>query len=55
MPTPPGHKRSQHLIGAEAYRRIMAGGAPATLGAFAHADDSGSDRAPDPRNLGSPP
>jgi len=31
----PGHKRGQHLIEGEAYRRIMAGGAPATLDAFA--------------------
>jgi len=31
----PGHKKSQHLIEAEAYRRIMAGEAPETLGAFA--------------------
>jgi len=30
-----GHKRSQHLIEAEAYRRIMAGEAPATLAEFA--------------------
>jgi len=32
---PPGHKRSDRLIEAEAYRRIMAGEAPATLGEFA--------------------
>lgn len=32
--TSPGHKRSQHLIEAEAYRRIMAGEAPATLAEF---------------------
>ena len=31
----PGHKQSQHLIEAEAYRRIMAGEAPATLAEFA--------------------
>ena len=30
-----GHKRSQHLVEAEAYRRIMAGDAPATLNEFA--------------------
>jgi hypothetical protein len=30
-----GHKRAQHLIEAEAFRRIMAGEAPATLDAFA--------------------
>ena len=30
-----GHKRSQHLIEAEAYRRIMAGEAPETLAEFA--------------------
>ena len=30
-----GHKRSHHLIEAEAYRRIMAGQAPATLDEFA--------------------
>jgi hypothetical protein len=35
MATSPGHKRSQHLIEAEAYRRIMAGDAPATLDGFA--------------------
>jgi hypothetical protein len=33
--TSPGHKRSQHLIEAEAYRRIMAGEAPTTLVEFA--------------------
>jgi hypothetical protein len=33
--TSPGHKRSQHLIEAEAYRRITAGDAPATLNEFA--------------------
>jgi len=35
MTASPGHKRSQHLIEAEAYRRIMAGEAPATLVEFA--------------------
>jgi hypothetical protein len=35
MSAPPGHKRSQELIEGEAYRRIMAGEAPATLAAFA--------------------
>ena len=35
MMTSPGHKRSQQLIEAEAYRRIMAGDAPATLDQFA--------------------
>lgn len=35
MTTSLGHKRSQHLIEAEAYRRIMSGEAPATLGEFA--------------------
>jgi hypothetical protein len=35
MTTSPGHKRSLHLIEAEAYRRIMAGEAPATLVEFA--------------------
>ena len=35
MTTSPGHKRSQHLIEAEAYRRIMSGEAPATLNEFA--------------------
>ena len=35
MTTSPGHKKSQHLIEAEAYRRIMAGDAPATLNEFA--------------------
>jgi hypothetical protein len=29
-------KRSENLIEGEAYRRIMAGEAPATLGEFAH-------------------
>jgi len=33
--TAPGHKRSQRLIEAEAYRRIMSGEAPATLNEFA--------------------
>jgi len=31
----PGHKRSDDLIEGEAYRRIMAGEAPATLAEFA--------------------
>ena len=31
----PGHKRSLHLIEAEAYRRIMSGEAPPTLVEFA--------------------
>ena len=35
MSAPPGHKRSQQLIEGEAYRRIMAGEAPATLAALA--------------------
>jgi hypothetical protein len=35
MTTSPGHKGSQHLIEAEAYRRIMSGEAPATLAEFA--------------------
>jgi hypothetical protein len=35
MTTSPGHKRSLHLIEAEAYRRIMAGEAPTTLAEFA--------------------
>jgi len=35
MSVAPGHKRSEGLIEAEAYRRIMAGEAPATLAAFA--------------------
>lgn len=35
MTTSLGHKRSQHLIEAEAYRRIMAGEAPETLTEFA--------------------
>lgn len=35
MTISPGHKRSQHLVGAEAYRRIMAGDTPATLNEFA--------------------
>ena len=33
--TAPGHKSSQHLVEAEAYRRILRGEAPATLDAFA--------------------
>ena len=35
MSAAPGHARSLHLIEAEAYRRIMAGEAPATLDEFA--------------------
>ena len=35
MSAPLGHKQSQQLIEGEAYRRIMAGEAPATLSAFA--------------------
>ncbi len=35
MPATPGHTRSLKLIEAEAYRRIMAGEAPATLEDFA--------------------
>ncbi len=35
MTIAPGHKRSLHLIEAEAYRRITAGDAPATLNEFA--------------------
>ena len=35
MAPSPGHKRSQHLIEAEAYRRIMSGEAPETLVKFA--------------------
>lgn len=35
MTTSPGHKRASHLIEAEAYRRIMAGEAPANLTEFA--------------------
>lgn len=35
MSTSQGHLRSLHLIEAEAYRRIMAGEAPATLVEFA--------------------
>ena len=31
----PGHKRLQHLVEHEAYRRIMAGETPETLSAFA--------------------
>ncbi|MFN3655902.1 MAG: hypothetical protein ACK4UO_01455 [Pseudolabrys sp.] len=31
----PGHKRAQHLIEGEAFRRIMAGEAPPTLNEFA--------------------
>jgi hypothetical protein len=35
MTTSPGHKRSQQLIEAEAYRRIMLGKVPTTLAVFA--------------------
>lgn len=35
MSAPPGHKRSQHLIESEAYRRIMSGETPETLAEFA--------------------
>lgn len=35
MATSPGHKRSQRLIEAEAYRRIISGEAPATFAEFA--------------------
>lgn len=35
MMTSPGHKRSLHLIEAEAYRRIISGEAPTTLVEFA--------------------
>lgn len=35
MTTVLGHKRTQHLIEAEAYRRIMAGEATANLDEFA--------------------
>lgn len=35
MPGAPGHKQLQRLIEGEAYRRIMAGEAPATLSEFA--------------------
>ena len=35
MTTSLGHKRSQHLIEAEAYRRIMSDEAPETLVKFA--------------------
>ena len=35
MTHPPGHKTSQHLIEAEAYRRILRGEAPATVDEFA--------------------
>jgi hypothetical protein len=36
MTSAPGHKRSRHLIEAEAYRRVMSGELPQTLGEFAH-------------------
>ena len=32
----PGHRTSEHLVDAEAYRRIMSGAAPETLSDFAH-------------------
>ena len=32
----PGHRTSEHLVEAEAYRRIMSGAAPETLADFAH-------------------
>jgi len=35
MSIPAGHRTALRLIEAEAYRRIMAGDAPATLDAFA--------------------
>ena len=31
----PGHRASEHLVEAEAYRRIMSGAAPETLSEFA--------------------
>ncbi len=31
----PGHRTSEHLVEAEAYRRIMSGAAPQTLVVFA--------------------
>jgi hypothetical protein len=31
----PGHKRSHHLVEAEAYRRVMSGELPGTLSEFA--------------------
>lgn len=31
----PGHRTSEHLVDAEAYRRIMSGAAPETLSDFA--------------------
>ena len=34
MTSVPSHKRSQHLIEAEAYRRVMTGELPGTLGEF---------------------
>jgi len=34
MTSAPGHKRSQHLIEREAYRRIMSGELPESLGEF---------------------
>ena len=35
MKSIPGHRTSEHLIEAEAYRRIMSGAAPETLDDFA--------------------
>ena len=35
MATSPGHKRSQHLIEAEAYHRIMSGEAPEIIAELA--------------------
>ncbi len=35
MNATPGHRTSEHLIEAEAFRRIMAGEAPETLDEFA--------------------
>jgi hypothetical protein len=34
MTIDPGHKRAQHLIGAEAYRRIMSDEMPETFAGF---------------------
>ena len=69
MTTSPGHKSTLHLIEAEAYRRIMAGEAPATLAEFAQqllgwlrqsvsrglTEHAGHGRERDPRNLASSP
>jgi hypothetical protein len=35
MTSAPGHKRSRQLIEQEAYRRVMSGELPGTLGEFA--------------------